>query len=110
MGIKINRDEQIIQQLRELFPDVEWDKLEEADRALNWDLYWGPLPYDYWTEAEPLEHYEWRGQIQAMKDIPEMLDPLPPEIWWDAWTDCIEISDPELNDDNNDEETGDWIG
>ena len=86
--------------IQEAFPSIDWNKVEEADRALNFELYFGPLPFDYWTEAEPLEFYEWNGWIKAADDISEMLSDLPDRIFYSEDAEIISIYDPEDDEEN----------
>ena len=86
--------------IKERYPDIEWDKFEDADRALNWELWHGTLPDNYWTYVEPLEHYVWRGFEIAVGDIEEILSPLPHEMWYDADCDYLTENDPEDIDEN----------
>lgn len=106
-----------IRAIKEAYPNVDWARFEDIDRALNWELWHGPLPDDYWTDVEPLDHYEWQGFEQAVKDIEEVLEPLPHEVWVD--NDCdppfVSETDPEDDDANweidPDGESPDvWIG
>jgi hypothetical protein len=105
--------EGVARQIRDLFPDIKWDLLEEVNRAANWELWWGPLPDEYWTEAEPLELYVWQGFEKACDDIREILEDLPYSLWLDQDSDCISDTDPELFDEHwvqiNDHESL-WVG
>lgn len=109
---------ELVQIIKETFPDIDWDKFEDIDRALNWELWNGPLPENYWTEVEPLEHYEWKGWVKACNDIEKILSPLPWTAWWDGESDCIDLISPDDNEMYwSDEETvdgvffaSDWIG
>jgi hypothetical protein len=95
--------------IKALYPDVDWDRFEDADRALNWELWHGPLPDNYWTEVEPLEHYVWQGFQQAEQDIREMLDPVSRLMYLDR--DCDFVTD--MNPDDDEENYGkdyEWIG
>lgn len=91
----------MINAIKEKFPEIDWEKFEDIDRSLNFDLWYGTAD-EYFGEdkAEPLEHYEWRGFIQAEKDITELLEPLPWEMWWDEDCDFLTDSSPE-DDENN---------
>jgi hypothetical protein len=85
--------------IRETYPQIDWKKFDEINRSLNWELWHGPLPSDYWTVAEPLEHYEWKGYRQAENDIREILEPLPGEMWFDLdGQSVITDSDPDNYD------------
>lgn len=86
--------------VKQSYPDIDWDKVEEADRALNFELYFGPLPSDYWTECEPLNHYEWHGWQKACDDISDMLSDLPDRIYYSDDAEIISIINPEDDEDN----------
>jgi len=112
--LKANDMEAAEKGIKELYPDIDWTTLEEADRALNWELYWGPLPSDYWTVAEPLEHYVWSGWTKACDDIREILDPLDQTMWYDPDSGCVTDKNPEDFEEywliDEDEDTAIWIG
>ena len=84
--------------IKEAYPDINWLRFEDIDRSLNFDLWYGTAS-EYFGEdkAEPLEHYEWKGYVQAETDIRELLEPLPDEMWWDG--DCEQLTDKDPNDD-----------
>lgn len=84
--------------LREIYPDFPWARFYEADRAVNWELWHGPLPDNYWTYVEPLEVYQWKGYEQGLKDIQDMLDNLPSVVWYDGDAEWISLSDPDDDD------------
>lgn len=92
---------EMIKAIKQTFPNIDWDRFEDIDRSLNFDLWYGTAS-EYFGEdkAEPLEHYEWRGFVQAEKDIEELLDPLPWEMWWDADCDYLTDKDPEDDEGN----------
>jgi hypothetical protein len=100
---------EIADQIKALYPNVSWEKFEDCDRALNWELWHGPLPYDYWTVAEPLDHYVWLGFEQAERDLREMLDPVPRIMYLDRDCDYVTETNPEDDDGNYDEDYN-WIG
>ena len=105
----IKNEQEIINAITVMCPDIDWNKFFDADRALNWELWHGTLPDGYWTEVEPLEFYEWKGFEQASKDIPELLGDLPDTIYYDCDAGCIIFSDPEQDLDNWFEmENGNW--
>ncbi len=79
----MSRTEEQRVQLQELYPDLQWKKLAEADRSLNWELIFGPQESGYWTTVDPLDHYEWRGVQQTLADIQEMIDALPTSLFYD---------------------------
>jgi hypothetical protein len=83
-----------IEAVEAAFPQVDWPRLHDCDRALNWELWHGPLGPTYWTEVEPLDHYEWRGWVRACEDLEEMLADLPTEAWWDRDCDQLLTTDP----------------
>ena len=110
MGID---DAAVIRQLEEMYPNIEWERLFEADRALNWELWHGPLPANYWTYVEPLDEYIWQGVEQACSDIQEMLSDLPGEIYYDGEWDGISLTDPEDDEEYwevDEDENYHWIG
>lgn len=86
--------------LREIYPDFPWDKFYEADKSVNWELWHGPLPSNYWTYVEPLEHYRWKGWEQGLEDIRKMLEDLPREVWYDGDADWVSLTDPDDDDTN----------
>lgn len=89
------------QAVKNAFSDINWDLFEDMDKALNTELWHGPLPDDYWTYADPLEHYKWRNFEQAEKDIREILEPLPAEMYFDVDGGEFATTDnPEDDDDN----------
>lgn len=79
---------------KEQFPEFRWDKFFEIDRAVNWELWNGSLPDNYWTEVEPLEHYRWVNWERGLEDLKEMLDELPAEMFWDNDWDGLMENDP----------------
>lgn len=99
-------ESEVSRQIQELFPDFPWDKLKEANRALNAELWQGPLEKGYWKDIDPLDHYEWNGWQQACRDIEDMLSMLPNELYWDADFDSLLIDDPYENPDNWEEVSG----
>ncbi len=90
------------------YPTVDLAKMRDLDRMLNWELWHGPLPSNYWTEVEPC-NTPWHGFEAASKELEELLDPLPHEVWWNADFDGITESDPNEDEENFDEEYN-WIG
>lgn len=84
--------------LREIYPDFPWARFYDADRAVNWELWHAPLPDNYWTYVEPLEHYEWKGWEQGLKDIQDMLDQLPSIVWYDGDAEWISLTNPDDED------------
>lgn len=93
--------------IKEAFPDIDWDRFEDIDMSLNTELWHGTMPDNYWTEAQPLQHYRWAGFEQACKDIVDTLKDLPCEAWWDDDADILLLDDPENDEANWDED--DWI-
>lgn len=87
-------------QLEQLHPDFPWDRMDEADKAVNADLWFGPMPKEYWTEADPLEHYEWKGYEQGLKDLEEMLQAIPRQMYYDADAEFLTDKNPEDDDTN----------
>jgi hypothetical protein len=83
-------------EVKEAFPNIDWARFEDIDLALTWDLLWGPMPEDYWVD-----HYEWKGFLQASDDIEEVLSDLPGEVW--VCDGLLELSNPDDNEDN-------WLG
>lgn len=94
--------------LKALFPDFNWHRFEELRRAMNYELWQGPMPADYWKEAEPLEHYKWKGWERAVEDIENMLSLLPTEVYYDLDTNCVLLDNPEDDEENWENET--WTG
>lgn len=84
--------------LKDMFPDINWDQFEDIDRALNFELWFGTSS-EYFageTPAEDLEHYTWEGLEKACKDIEEILEPIPYELWYDIdGGECLTDSDPQ---------------
>jgi hypothetical protein len=93
-------DARVFTLIKEAFPSIDWNKLSDADRSLNWELWNGPLPSDYWTECEPLVYYEWSGWEKACEDIADILQDLPSHIYYSEDADCIDISNPDDNPEN----------
>lgn len=87
-----------IEMIQDSYPDVDWARFFEADQALNWELWHGPLPSEYWTDVEPLEHYTWKGCERAENDIREMLDGLPAELFYNVDAEFISERMPEDED------------
>lgn len=90
----------IAEAIKSAYPDIDWDRFEDADRALNWELWHGPLPSNYWTYVEPLDHYKWEGWTKACNDITEMLDSLPYEVYYSVDGEYVTDSNPEDDDGN----------
>jgi hypothetical protein len=102
-----------VELVKDSYPDIEWDKFFEADRALNWELWHGPLPSDYWTEVEPLKFYEWKGWEKAQTDIIEMLSDLPDQLYYSDDIDFISINNPEDDEENwfvDENDNYEWTG
>lgn len=89
-----------IRAIKEAYPDVDWDRFEDIDRALNSELWYGPLPDDYWTYVDPLDHYTWQSFDKAVKDIEEVLESLPHEVWVDKDCDPLYVTETDPEDDN----------
>lgn len=103
MNLDKNKAE-IAQLIKEEFPHIDWNKFEEIDKALNTELWHGPMPSAYWTDADPLEHYTWNGYVQAEIDLRDLLDDLPSEVFLDRDFDEILLENPEDNPDNWEED------
>jgi len=81
--------------VKETYPSIDWDRFEDIDRALNFDLWYG-TGSEYWGKAEDLEHYTWEGSEKAVKDLEKVLEPLPHEMWVDCegeW--CVVYTNPD---------------
>lgn len=92
--------------IKEAFPDINWDRFEDIDRALNAELWHGPWNSNW---AEPLENYRWAGFAQACKDIEETLKDLPYEVYYDVDAENVCINNPEDDPENwIDDEF--WVG
>lgn len=93
----------IAKAIKEQYPDINWDRFEDIDRAVNFDLWYGTA-HEYFGEdkAEELEHYEWKGYEQGCKDLVEVLEPLPEGLWYDKDAEFLmtERYDPETDDNN----------
>ena len=87
----------IVELIKDAYP-VDWKRFQDADRALNWEYYNGPMPEGYWDDVEHLEHYEWRGYKRAVADIREMLDDLPEELFINTDAEYISEQIPEDED------------
>ena len=96
----MSRDWKIADAIKEAYPDINWNKFEDMDRATNAELWHGPLPSDYWTYADPLEHYVWQGYEKAVEDIIEILDPLPNEMFYDRDGNYVTSQNPDDDDSN----------
>lgn len=86
-----------VPQIKAAYPDINWYRFEDIDKALNFEL-WHGTAYEYFggdSPAEELEHYKWESFEKAESDIREILDPLPGEIWLDLDGDGFSSSDPE---------------
>lgn len=63
------------------------ERLGDMLSALNWSYYHGLEGHEareYWTEAEPLEHYTWKSFPETLADANSVLQGLPKEYyWWD---------------------------
>jgi hypothetical protein len=101
--------------VREQFPDAPWSVIDHLDRMINWELWHGCLPDDYWTNVEPVET-PWISLQSACNRLIEAMECLPGELWWDADWGGLYVSDPE-GDDGNWQPTGDednedlvWVG
>lgn len=91
---------------------AEVNQLNDIDKALNWELWNGVLPDNYWTYVEPLGHYIWRGMNQAIADLKAITDKIPLELWHDTWGEGFSYSDPTDDIDNAsiyDPETEDFV-
>ena len=97
---------EIIEAYEALYPKFPWKKFREANRAVNWELWNGPLPSEYWTKVEPLEAYKWEGYQKGLDDIEEMLGDLPSTMYWDTDFDCLMETDP-YDEESNWEESND---
>jgi len=109
-----NNEVEIAKAVQEMYPDIDWPRFEEINRSLNWELWYGPLPEDYWTVAEPLEHYKWQGYMKAEDDLREILEPVNYDLWYDEDSGVVTDKNPE-DDENNwihDEESDsyEWVG
>lgn len=83
------------------FPSFNWERFWEINTALNWELWHGPLPDDYWSYVEPLEHYTWAGFEKAAHDLNDMLGDLPGTLWVDAdFGECVTDTNPEDDEEN----------
>lgn len=94
---------EFILQMREVYPTKDWDTMLECDRALNWELWHGPLPSNYWTYVEPLEYYVWAGFEAAENYLRSWFSDLPQYVYIDDM-DFVHIADPEADDENWDDE------
>jgi hypothetical protein len=93
----VNHDQKVtvIKLVKQQYPQVDWSRFEDIDRALNFELWYGTAN-EYWGHAEDLEHYTWEGFEKAVADIEEVLEPLPHELWFDCEGGSIVTdSDPE---------------
>lgn len=88
--------------VKEVWPNINWDRFEDIDRMLNMDLWYGTA-HEYFggdSPAETLEHYEWEGFEKAVKDMEEVLADLPSEAWWDGDAEWISTTNPDDDDYN----------
>lgn len=69
--------------IKQQYPQINWARFEDIDRALNFELWYGTAN-EYWGHAEDLEYYTWEGLEKACKDLEEILEPLPYEMWFDC--------------------------
>lgn len=87
--------------IKETYPDINWERFEIMDRVLNGYLWHGPS-FGLFLEDNPdwTTGYTYPGLKQCMKDIEEILEPLPHEMWFDLDGQCIVTnSDPNDFDD-----------
>jgi len=103
-----------------MFP-IEWDMIADCDLALNRELRDGVFPDGHWTEVEPLANYQWTDWVSALRDLEELLEPLPRSLWVNTDLEIVTETDPYNDPDNyvpcvteyGDGESGDdleWIG
>lgn len=95
------------------FPNIKWDCIRDANRALNWEIWTGPCGNDYWTECDPLENYRWINTAIAIEDIKFMLEDLPSLVWIDGDCDSLSLTNPESDMDNwihDEDRLPIWIG
>lgn len=85
--------------LPEVLPNIDWPKLREAVRAFNWELSFGPLQTGYWENVEPLEHFKWKGQMDALRYIRNVVYSMP-TLYYDWDFDTLVTKDP-WEDQNN---------
>jgi hypothetical protein len=102
-------DQTMKDQLKKDYPHFQWDRLEEINRALNWELHFGPLEPGYWVAIEPLDHYEWHGGAQALTDIQEMMNNLPVTLFYDLDFGEFAGETHPYNEDHNWEEIDDEL-
>lgn len=100
----------VISLIKSEFPTIDWNKFEDADRALNWELWHGPLPSEYWTEVEPLDYYVWNGWEKAADDIIDILSDLPEVVYYEDGCDYLLTDNPDNVRDFYDDETFEYIG
>ena len=100
----------VISLIKSNFPTIDWNKFEEADRALNYELWYGPLPSGYWTEVDPLEYYVWSGFDKACDDIIEILSDLPNFVYYEDGCEYLLLENPENVQDFWNEETLEYLG
>lgn len=102
----------VAEAIRETFSNINWPRIDDLNRAINWELWHGELPSDYWTKVEPLENYRWSSFEQAVVDLREALESLPGELYVDE-DGSVYLNDPyedphyywSDDDDNDDEPT-----
>lgn len=71
--------------LREQHPDAPWDAIDDLSRALTHELYYGPMPYGYWSDKEggdALCVQPWPGWVGGCKMLSELIEVLPIELWY----------------------------
>lgn len=111
----ISETKDITGAVKALYPETDWDRFEDINRAMNMELMYGPFGRDYWHDVDPLENYDWDGFSKAASDLKQMLDDLPWTLYYEEDSGVLSETDPEDIEDNwmvVDEESGEaiWAG
>ena len=74
--------------LREFYPGVDWDTIDDLGRALNWEIHFGPMPPGYWTDTDPLT-VPWTGFVDGCRRVSDAIAGLPVNLYYDVDAGCV---------------------
>lgn len=82
--------------LRDNYPDAQWDAIDDLSRALTYELYVGPMPYNYWNDKANGDCLcvHWFSWPEACKHLSAVIEALPVEVYYDADSGCVTTSNP----------------
>ena len=105
----MSNEQKVINAVIEQYPSFDYKQMFDIDRAINWELWHGPLPSDYWSYVEPLDNYTWKGFDKAVSDIQELLSDMPRTLYWSSDAELLSDINPENDEENWFEDTsGNW--